>query len=344
VPEIMRLSNDQGDQRPVLARVELHLGDCLDIMRSIPDKSVDAVITDPPYYRIIDNEWDKQWHTLDEYLDWLEIAAVEWRRIIKDNGSIYIFADDKTCAYIQTRLDKHFLLVNNLVWFKTNNLPIKNACHLRSFAPMTERILFYSAQYDPTGWETVKLDMNNFVSLREYFRKYQEATGLNIKQINNRLGHRKTEHAFYWGSTQWDLPTPEAYAELATIPTNHGFIRREYEDLRREYEDLRREYEDLRRVFNADDETLDVISGPIVGAKDNTEHPTTKPLWIMERLVKVSTHEGMTILDCFAGSGTTGVACVQTGRNFIGIEIDPTYYAIAEKRIKDAQMQLRLPL
>jgi len=46
---ITRLSNDQGDQRPVLARVELHLGDCLDIMRSIPDKSIDAVITDPPY-------------------------------------------------------------------------------------------------------------------------------------------------------------------------------------------------------------------------------------------------------------------------------------------------------
>jgi len=55
-------------------------------------------------------------------------------------------------------------------------------------------------------------------------------------------------------------------------------------------------------------------------------------------------NEGDTILDPFMGSGTTGVACVQTGRNFIGIEIDPTYYAIAEKRIKDAQQQMRLPI
>mgnify|MGYP002661910264 CR=1 FL=1 len=60
--------------------------------------------------------------------------------------------------------------------------------------------------------------------------------------------------------------------------------------------------------------------------------------WCIERY----THEGDTIFDPFMGSGTTGVACVQTGRNFIGIEIDPTYFAIAEKRIAEAQMQPRL--
>jgi DNA modification methylase len=51
---------------------------------------------------------------------------------------------------------------------------------------------------------------------------------------------------------------------------------------------------------------------------------------------------GETVLDPFMGSGTTGVACVKTGRNFIGIEIDPTYFAIAEKRIADAQLQMPL--
>ena len=56
------------------------------------------------------------------------------------------------------------------------------------------------------------------------------------------------------------------------------------------------------------------------------------------------TADGSTILDPFMGSGTTGVACVQTGRNFIGIEIDPTYFAIAERRIKEAQAQPKLEL
>lgn len=72
--------------------------------------------------------------------------------------------------------------------------------------------------------------------------------------------------------------------------------------------------------------------------------PTQKPVDLCAYLINTYSNPGDTIFDPFMGSGTTGVACVQTGRNFIGIEIDPTYYAIAEKRIKDAQMQLRLPL
>jgi len=71
-------------------------------------------------------------------------------------------------------------------------------------------------------------------------------------------------------------------------------------------------------------------------------HPTQKPLALMEWTVVNYTQPGDTILDPFMGSGTTGVACVKTGRNFIGIEIDPDYYAIAEKRIAEAQMQPRL--
>lgn len=76
--------------------------------------------------------------------------------------------------------------------------------------------------------------------------------------------------------------------------------------------------------------------------KTNSVHPTQKPVALYEYLIRTYTNEGDTVLDICAGSGTTGVACVQTGRNFIGIEIDPTYFAIAEKRIKDAQQQMRL--
>lgn len=77
---------------------------------------------------------------------------------------------------------------------------------------------------------------------------------------------------------------------------------------------------------------------------DMPEHPTPKPIEYMVKLVERTTNEGDTILDPFMGSGTTGVACIQTGRKFIGIEIDPTYYEIAKKRIKEAQLQMRLPI
>jgi len=81
------------------------------------------------------------------------------------------------------------------------------------------------------------------------------------------------------------------------------------------------------------------------GASDNKLHPTQKPLpllkWCLE---KAKTKQNDLILDPFMGSGTTGVACVQLGRRFIGIEIAPSYFEIAKKRIQDAQRQIRMPL
>ena len=73
-------------------------------------------------------------------------------------------------------------------------------------------------------------------------------------------------------------------------------------------------------------------------------HPCPKPVNLLKSLIETLTDIGATVLDPFIASGTTGVACVQTGRNFIGIEIDPGYFAIAKRRIEEAQMQLRLPL
>jgi site-specific DNA-methyltransferase (adenine-specific) len=72
------------------------------------------------------------------------------------------------------------------------------------------------------------------------------------------------------------------------------------------------------------------------------EHASEKPIELLRQIIEA--HPSGTILDPFMGSGTTGVACVQTGRNFIGIEIDPTYFALAQRRIRDAQQQLALPL
>ena len=74
------------------------------------------------------------------------------------------------------------------------------------------------------------------------------------------------------------------------------------------------------------------------------EHPAQKPIRLMTKLISLFTNPGDTILDPFMGSGTTGVACVQTGRNFIGIEISAEYYAIAEKRIAQAQLQIRMEI
>jgi len=83
------------------------------------------------------------------------------------------------------------------------------------------------------------------------------------------------------------------------------------------------------------------VNGGATGASTNNLlcHPAQKPVELIEDIIRDCTNPGDTILDPFMGSGTTGVACHLTGRNFIGVEIDENYYKIAEKRIHDAQQQ-----
>ena len=70
-------------------------------------------------------------------------------------------------------------------------------------------------------------------------------------------------------------------------------------------------------------------------------HITQKPVWVMQWIIEQYTHPGDLVLDAYMGSGTTGVACIRSGRRFIGIELDPHYFAIAERRIADAARQAR---
>ena len=71
-------------------------------------------------------------------------------------------------------------------------------------------------------------------------------------------------------------------------------------------------------------------------------HPTQKPVALLEYLIRTYTNEGETVLDNVMGSGSTGVACVNTGRKFIGMELDPGYFEAAKQRIEEAQAQARL--
>lgn len=79
--------------------------------------------------------------------------------------------------------------------------------------------------------------------------------------------------------------------------------------------------------------------GFITDSKDKRYHPTQKPTELLQQIIEQYTAEGSTILDCFMGSGSTGVACVNINRHFIGIELDEGYFDIAKKRIKEAQSQ-----
>ena len=306
--------------------IDLRQGDCLEIMKDIPDGSVDLVLTDPPY-NIGKAKWDK----IPDYINWCGKWIKECERVLKDNGSFYFWHNDMAqIAQLMEWIRQNTKFVYNsfCIWDKGDfrALAWKNpseANNLRSWFNTCEYCLFYTFQ-DETGLTTVMLDTNNFPTMRRYFKDLQEFIGLGLKTINARLGHRRAEHCFYWKTTQWNMPTPETYKQLIDtfgIDKWDGF----------------REYEDLRYVHNLDANHNNVWKS--TGRNNGKQHPTQKPIDLMERIVKTSSKEGGIILDPFIGSGTTAIACINTNRNYIGFELDKHYCDIANERIR----KVRLP-
>ena len=319
---------------------KIHLGDCMDFLKKLPDKSVDCILTDPPYFGIVKNDWDNQWKDIFDFQRWVGELGKEFLRVLKDNGSFYWFGDDKTIAYCQVELDKYFRLLNSIVWRKIGFQTMKGAENVfRSFAPITERCLFYDKGDDKSGLQMIMNNPDLFKSIKDYMRGEKEK----IKQKNNFYTEKEfneyinkiTETSsvvsrHYFADSQYSFPTPELYEKLQTT----GFFKREYED-------LRREYEDLRRVWNNDKKAFDVLDFNVC-TDDGRFHPTQKPRALISYLMERSTRQGDVVFDPFSGSGTTAVVAHNLKRNFICIEKDPDYWKASVERLEEHKRQLIL--
>jgi len=90
--------------------------DALELLQSLDDNSVDLILTDPPYYKLLNIDWDKQWKTKDDYLNWLEEIVKESQRVLKDNGSFYMFASAEMSWYVESVIRKYFNVLNHIRW------------------------------------------------------------------------------------------------------------------------------------------------------------------------------------------------------------------------------------
>ncbi len=350
----------------------LHQGDCLEVMRALPDDSVDLVVVDPPYFRAIDAEWDRKWRSAAEFVGWVGLLCEQWRRLLRGNGSLYCFASPQMAAQVEVEIGRWFDVLNHIVWYKPANRSQKAKKEdLRSYFPVTERIIFAEqrgadrAAKGEAGYELQCDRLKGFVfePLRAYLDGERQRAGVTPRQIMDYFeaqGWPKyvtARHSFT--QSQWELPTEENYNRLrqAFHDLNHGgeylrrdyeylrrdyeYLRRDYEDLRRDYEDLRRDYEDLRRPFSVTASTLHTDVWTMNAPPSNDRlHPTQKPQGMIQQMVRASTKPGGVVLDCCMGSGTTGAACVMEGREFVGIELDAGYFEIAKRRIEGAQPPL----
>ena len=242
--------------------MQLFNGDCLEVMKSIPDKSVDMILTDPPY-GISASKWDS-----------VIPFAPMWKqlnRIIKDNGAICLFGSEPFSSYLRMSNIKNFKY--DWIWnkkksgniFLANLQPMKIHDVIQVFCKGT-------CNYYPLKTLRQKLKVSN-----------------NYGTVEAIWGDRHKENKTY----VYDTRNPFSILD-----------------------------------FSNANQTVKV-------------HPTQKPIALLEYLIKTYTLEKETVLDFTMGSGSTGVACVNTNRDFIGIELDDNYFSIAKDRIEAAQKEVQ---
>jgi site-specific DNA-methyltransferase (adenine-specific) len=238
--------------------IDLKHGDCLELMKDIPDKSIDMILCDLPY-GTTRNKWD--------VVISLNRLWKQYERIIKDKGAIVLFSQMPftiALAYSNLKLFKY-----EWIWHKNKATGFLNSKKM----PLKEHeniLVFYKKlpKYNPQG--LIKKE---------------------IPTINK--GNRGKMN----------------------IVSNYGIANK----------DAIQEYKN----FPKDILNYDVVMKPL--------HPTQKPVALLEYLIKTYTNENETVLDNCMGSGSTGVACINTNRNFIGIELDENYFEIAKKRINNTK-------
>ena len=327
----------------IIGNARLILGDCREVLSGLG--KVDAVVTDPPYYGVKSDDWDNQWRNDADFLSWLGGVLDQFLPIMNDWASLYLFTSPQMNWAVEGLVRQRFVFLNSIRWQKPQGWQHKQPIDaLRIFQQNWEGCLFAQKGDDgdalqSSGYDRVCADLHKKVyqPIGSYFREARLRSELNYRQIADFIGR---DSALY---LRWEegssLPNPDDYKKCQTLfPITE--LRKEYEELRKEYEELRKEYEELRRPFlpydkrmKSDNWIYNCVSGYF------GKHPCEKPVSLMSHIVGTSTKVSQVILDPFMGSGTTGVAAVQMGRQFIGVEREPKYFDIACRRIEDAQRQ-----
>ena len=294
----------------------------------MPDKCANLIIADPPYYKV-KGDFDFIWKTFDNYLADVEKWCLECKRLLADNGTLFWYGDAKNIAYAQIIFDKHFNLLNNIVWENTNNhkQQIRFNEDLRTFAPLTERILMYGNGNDSSGLNAML--QTSMIPIQEYMNKQRKKANINYKFIA-RLFDISTTAVAHWFNypTQPSLPEQSRYNKL------REFIDlMPYEDLQKWNEELRRQYEELHRPFNNYLHLGDVIRLPNYETS-NYEHDTIKPEKLTRILITTCSRQNDLVVVPFAGSGTECAMSAKEKRRFVGFEITEKHANIANERAK----------
>ncbi len=234
---------------------DIYNNDCLKTIEKLP--KIDCIIADLPYFQVVKDDFDNQWNSETDYLEWVENVLKLATEKLKDNGNCLLFCSRQLQWRICSLLDKLKLTEKRtIIWARKRSF---NTTRGKALASGYEPILFWAKGIDST--------FNN----------------IKIKVDSNRPEYSK-------GTLKDGITISDVWTDIPALPHN---------------------------------------------AKEKVNHPTQKPIKLMERIISLFTNENDTVLDFCMGSGSTGVACLNLNRNFIGIEKDTEYFNIAKKRLDD---------
>ncbi len=289
------------------SQVELRLGDCVKVMEEIPDGSIDVILTDPPYGYLK--------HKLDQPFD--EPAYFDHvARVLKPDGFHVTFGRGTSFYGWNVQLANRGLeFKEEVIWNK--RMPSSPGLKLLRFH---ETVSIYAK-----GKGKIRESMIPYIEMRGAdLAKIQE----DLERISSALGAKKTfanlKEFIVSFERDGKIPKP-VYKEVQA--SKHGVT--------------------ISKTFGRNDKNVGTLKPIAVGMRErsiievtrdhyNEEHPTQKPVRLLERLLELVSEPGQCVLDPFMGSGSTGLAALATGRTFIGIEKLEEYYQLANRRFARA--------
>ena len=325
-------TNDNKPTAPAITYSECYaqvfLGDCLEQHEHIKSGSVDLILTDLPYGNMkgINNpQRPKSWGN-KEYLKWDEVIepAIIYEianRILRKNGKMILFSQQPYTTTLITKQIPNLPHSFNMIWEKND---FANAL-LCNKAPVSfyEDILVFSKMHDILGLHP----------LNYYAKKISKFTNYSRVEFYKKLGHYKFLHFIEAKESrgQSTLCTEKTYNELIEvfrIDKMDGF--KVFAELKEIDEHYKNEFASTFNLWEGNKYKSNILKYK----KDyDGYHPTQKPILLLEDLIKTFSNENDLVVDLTMGSGSTGVACKNTNRSFIGIEKDENYFKIAGQRI-----------
>ena len=293
--------------------VTLYHGRCEDVLPTLSLTGSVHLLTDPPYFKVKDNDWDNQWSKSAEFLDWMG----DWLDLAKPHlspdASVWVFASPELTSAVESVVASRFRVLNSVRWVKASSPVEKGWKTARSFLSLWEGIVFaeqrtHVGEYMKTEWERAGWKAG--------------ALGKALR-FDSALPKRWSDSPEVYGASR---PSPVAYESLRQL-LGAGYMEAAYTDMVRSFQPRSRGTTSY--VF-----TFDTVA-PYPG-----KHVCEKPAELLAHMIETTTRPGDTIIDCFAGSGAVLDVARQLGRKAVGIEMDAHWCRQISKRLSQQAFDL----